>query len=233
MTPAEGCFYLGLDNLIMIQWDGKPAPPFHQYAIPFRPLDKLVWSVVGSGGETTETERGHVIDLAESMPNITGVMMDDFFNGLNERGHAALTEESLTALKRDLVVDGRALDLWVVIYTHQLDFNVSGYLETCDVVSLWTWHSDELIELEDNFAKLEQIAPTCRKTLGIYMWDYGAKQPIGVDKMRYQCEKGFEWLTSGRIDGMIFLANTMADLDLEAVEWTRDWIAEVKDTTLD
>ena len=233
MTPAEGCFYLGLDNLIMIQWEGQPAPPFHQYAIPFRPLDRVVWSVVGSGGQTTETERGHVIDLAGSMPNITGVMMDDFFNGLPERGHAALKEDSLVELKREFVVDGRALDLWVVIYTHQLDLPVANYLDTCDYVSLWTWHSRDLIDLDDNLRKLEGLAPSCRKVLGIYLWDYGEKLPISVDQMRFQCEKGLDWLTSGRIDGMIFLANTVADLDLDAVEWTRDWIAEVKSTTLD
>ena len=31
----------------------------------------------------------------------------------------------------------------------------------------------------------------------------------------------------GRIDGMIFLASCLCDLGLEAVEWTRAWIADV------
>ena len=32
--------------------------------------------------------------------------------------------------------------------------------------------------------------------------------------------------------GMRFVANTVCELDLEAVEWTRKWIAEVGDEPL-
>ena len=42
MTPVEGAFYLGLDNLIMVRYEGKPAPPYDQYARPFRPLRQFV-----------------------------------------------------------------------------------------------------------------------------------------------------------------------------------------------
>jgi hypothetical protein len=31
---------------------------------------------------------------------------------------------------------------------------------------------------------------------------------------------------------MIFLASCISDLDLEAVEWTRDWIRSVADASL-
>ena len=44
-----------------------------------------------------------------------------------------------------------------------------------------------------------------------------------------QCELGLEWLKQGRIDGMIFLASCICDLDLETVEWTRKWIQKVGD----
>jgi hypothetical protein len=58
------------------------------------------------------------------------------------------------------------------------------------------------------------------------MWDYGAKQPMPVETMKRQCETGLRWLKAGRIDGMIFLASCICDLDLPAVEWTREWIAK-------
>ena len=47
-----------------------------------------------------------------------------------------------------------------------------------------------------------------------------------------QCELGLEWLKQGRIDGMIFLASCICDLDLETVEWTRKWIQKVGDQEL-
>ena len=48
-----------------------------------------------------------------------------------------------------------------------------------------------------------------------------------LDLMRHQCELGLRWLRQGRIEGMIFLASCLCDLELEAVEWTRNWIAQV------
>ena len=59
------------------------------------------------------------------------------------------------------------------------------------------------------------------------MWDYGQKRPMSVSDMEMQCELGLEWLQQGRIDGMIFLASCICDLDIEAVEWTKNWIAKV------
>jgi len=40
-------------------------------------------------------------------------------------------------------------------------------------------------------------------------------------------------LREGAIDGMIFLASCICDLELETVEWTRRWIQEVGDNPLD
>ena len=57
------------------------------------------------------------------------------------------------------------------------------------------------------------------------MWDYGAKQPMSLRAMEQQCSLGLRWLQEGRIEGMIFLAACICDLNLEAVEWTRRWIS--------
>lgn len=45
--------------------------------------------------------------------------------------------------------------------------------------------------------------------------------------MQRQTELGYRWLRVGGVTGMIFLASPVCDLDLEAVEWTRRWVAEV------
>jgi hypothetical protein len=59
------------------------------------------------------------------------------------------------------------------------------------------------------------------------MWDYGIKRPMPLDLMKFQCKCGLRWLKEGRIEGMIFLASCICDLDLETVEWTKQWIAQV------
>src|SRR6185312_16786649 len=51
ITPVEAAYYMSIPNVVMVRYSGKPEMPFDQYAIPFRPLKQVVWSVVGAGGE--------------------------------------------------------------------------------------------------------------------------------------------------------------------------------------
>ena len=229
ITPAEAAFYLGVPNLVMVRYEGRPAPPFDQYAVPFRPLDRVVWSIVGAGGKTDAAERQHVIELATRCPNITGVIMDDFF----ATGSAlpALSVAELRQVRGQLVSSGRPLELWVVLYDHQLGSPVQAHLELCDKVAFWTWEAPALAHLERNFARVEQLAPRAGKILGCYLWDYGRHQPMPLAPMQQQCETGLRWLHEGRIDGLIFLASCLCDLGIETVEWTRRWIADVGSQT--
>ena len=231
VTPTEAAFYLGIPNLIMVSYHGKPVPPFGQYAAPFRPLKQVVWSIVGAGGVTQEEERSHVFDLASGLPNLTGVMMDDFFNRTTENV-GVMSAEDLRQLRSRLAINGRTLDLWVVLYDHQLALPVEDHLAHCDKLSFWTWKAPDLERLEQNFARVEELSPSTSKVLGCYMWDYGQSQSMPLELMARQCDLGLRWLRAGRIDGMIFLASCICDLDLEAVEWTRDWIAAIGDQRL-
>jgi hypothetical protein len=235
ITPTEAAFYLGIPNLIMVRYQGRPPLPFDQYALPFRALKRVVWSAVGAGGETDERERAHVLDLAARHPNITGVMLDDFFGSeQSSQGNdpAALPADQLRELRGQLTVGGRRLRLWAVLYEHQLERPLAPYLELLDLVSFWTWDGEKLQGLESSLERLERVAPGCGRVLGCYLWDYGRKGPMPLDRMRHQCELGLRWLRQGRIEGMIFLASCVCDLELDAVEWTRGWVAQVGDEHL-
>lgn len=228
MTPLEGAVYMGIPNLIMVGYSRQPAPPFHQYALPLRCLDRVVWSIVGASGDTAAAERQEVVELARRQPNIAGVMMDDFFRPpAADGGVAVLTTEDLGGVRQQLDSVGRPLDLWVVLYDHQLDLPVADHLACCDVVSLWTWEARHLGDLEANLDRAEALSPTSRRVLGCYLWDYGCGRPMPLDAMEHQCQLGLAWLRQGRIGGLIFLASCICDLDLPAVEWTRQWIARV------
>jgi hypothetical protein len=230
ITPTEAAFYLGIPNLIMVRYLGRPALPFDQYAVPFRALRRVAWSVVGATGQTDANERAHVLALADRHPNITGLMLDDFFGSDPSGEHtdrAAMPLDKLRELRNQLSVSGRSLKLWAVLYEHQLKKPITPYLELLDLVCFWTWDSDKLRELEDNVDQLERVAARCGRVLGCYLWDYGKKKPMPLDLMQSQCELGLDWLRKGRIEGIIFLASCICDLELEAVEWTRNWIAKV------
>lgn len=232
MTPAEAAFYLAVPNMIMVRYEGKPAPPFDQHALALMPLRRVIWSIVGAGGQTEADELDRVVALAGRFPNIRGVQMDDFFRASpNETGRVAVhTASELEALKRRLMVDGRKLELWVTLYTHNLSLpGVEEHLKECDVVTYWTWYARELRNLEENFGRLESIVPSSRKVLGCYMWDYGDQRQMPMALMRHQCRLALGWLREGRIEGIVFLASCICDLGLDGVEWTRNWIRRVGD----
>ncbi len=241
MTPAEGAFYLGVPNVIMVSFPDSQNPckmlpevsSYDQYAISFRPLQRVVWSLVGAGGVVTQGGVDIIRNLARKFPNIVGVQMDDFFRDALDGGRVgALTPNELAYLRNQMTVDGRRLDLWVTVYHHDLKHDLSEYLKEVDVVTYWTWRAEDLATLEDGFAQAEQATPDARHILGCYMFDYGTEKLMSLNLMQKQCQLGLDWLKKGRIAGMIFLASCICDLNLEAVEWTRNWISEVRDQKL-
>jgi hypothetical protein len=231
MTATEAAHYLGIPNLIMVAFAGRPEPPLAQHAIPMRSLARVVWSIVGDSSSTRNDDSPdleEVIALSVECPNITGAMMDDFFHKPNEQGAVArYSVQQVAGFRQRLHGASRPLDLWVVLYAHDLDLPIGDHLAQSDVVSFWTWQSKDLSDLPDNFARAEALAPGAHKALGCYLWDYGVGQPVPLDRVVYQCETGLKWLREGRIEGMIFLASCICDLGLETVEWARRWIADV------
>jgi len=139
---------------------------------------------------------------------------------------ASCSLADLREIRKKLRLPDRTLDLGVTLYTHQLNPDIGRHLDLCDVISFWSWTADDLAKLPENFAKYREIAPNKRTLLGIYMWDFGLGRPLPMDLMKMQCETALKWLREGEIEGMIFLASNICDMDIEAVEWAKQWIAE-------
>lgn len=227
MTAAEGALYLGIPNVVYVVQKDLPAPPFDSYARALAPFQQQVWSILGDSLATRD-DLEEVIRLAGRFPNVTGGMMDDFFRWPGKDGPVGRYSVEEVRRRRDALHGAdRRLDLWVVIYVNQLDLASEPYLELCDVVTLWSWWARELPDLEANFAAFERRAGEKRKVLGCYLADVGDSRPMPLELMQHQCQLGLRWMQEGRLDGMIFLGNPVSALGLEAVEWTRDWIAEV------
>jgi hypothetical protein len=236
MTPAEAAFYLGIPNMMMVCYGGQPEPPFEQYAKSLQPLKRLIWSVVGdesSKRNDEESDLEAVLSLAKNQDNVVGGILDDFF--FNEPKSGELSRYDLPELLRfreNLHSAPRPLDLWVVLYNQLLELPVEEHLAACDGVTFWTWTADQLANLEQNFSRAENLIGNKRKMLGCYLWDFGRDKEMPLELMQRQCETGLRWLHEGRIEGMVFLASCICDLNIEAVEWTRDWITRVGEIEL-
>jgi hypothetical protein len=239
MSPAEGAYYLGIPNVIMVQSNkgaesehGRFNPPFEQYAFGLRPLKRVLWSLVGSGGFTSPEERKEGLELVRRTPNFVGVYLDDFFTTKAEGQRAFLTVEELRRIRDILKAANRKLEIHVTYYTGLLELPLSDYLELIDGITLWTWRHQDLANLESNFRRAEKVAPRLKKMLGCYLIDFTTRQSVPIPAMQHQCELGLRLLREHRIEGMVFLGNCVIDHGLPSVDWTRNWIERAGTTRL-
>ncbi len=226
MGPVEGANYLGIPNICRVTMGNKPEPPFDNEMEKLKDFDNVVWSIIGDNGSNRNDTGGSdleaVIALSKKFNNLVGGIMDDFFS---PKRMAVYTPEVIGQYTKALHEAG--LKLWTVYYEHQLEMDLSAWLEQCDVISFWTWRAEDLSKLEENLAKLEgQLTKGQKIYAGCYMYDYGDCKEMPADTMRYQLEVYKKWLQEGRIEGIVICSNCIADIGLEAVDVTRKWIAE-------
>lgn len=247
MSPFEAAVYMGIPNIFMVQqypqkgqesWYKPWTPPLEQYALPLTMLKRVAWSLVGASGVTKESERKEVLAMALKTPNFVGVYLDDFFHNNPGEGTASLTLGQLKDIQHRIKSSTKNMDIYVTFYDYQLSLpHVSEYLSLIDVITLWTWKTEELAKLDSHLAQLERLMPKSRIMLGVYTVALNEKNTpawtgMPIPLMRDQCEQALEWLRSGRIEGIIVYGGTTLDLGFESVNWTREWIQKVADKKL-
>lgn len=233
MDSAEGGRYLGIPNCCRVVMLDKPAPPFDEEAEKLKDFKRVVWSSVGAGGvkrnSDDKSDIDEVLRQAAMHANVTGSVLDDFFpsvEAFDSNGKRARHTVGSIRSMRDRLhsFPGRKLDLWLVWYDYQLDFNVEDYVELCDVITLWIWRGENLSKLDENIEKLIAKTPGKRRLAGCYMWNYGERKPLTIEQMQYQLDRYEYWINKGDLEGIVFCSNCIADIGLETVELTRNWI---------
>lgn len=232
---ADAIKSMGIPNVCVINWGDIPEPPYNEEFIEqFKDAKRVAWSIMAG----PEREYSYVrlakegFALLDRMPNLVEFYLDDFFDYLApvdaQTGLAKsyMSLEHLKTLRSDMLKLKRHPTLAMVLYTHQLNSGVKPYIEYCDRISLWTWRANDLSALEDNFRKYRELIPDKPTLLGIYMWDFGNKKPIALEHMKLQLEFAYENLKSRAVEGLIFHCTPLCALDIEAVHYSRQWIAE-------
>lgn len=240
ITPAEGAFMLDIPNVMMIVCDGQPAnfsAEAYGYAESFIRMKNVQWSVTGSGGFSAGNEEAFICKLAEEYPNVTGAFLDDFFadpyktSGDTPAERDKYAKARMEDIAEKLKKAPRPLDIHIVYYDHSMDMDLSIF-DKVTTLSLWTWESEKLANLEDNFLKMEKQFPDKKKMIGIYMFDFPNRCSIPIELMEHQCNFALRMLKEGRIDGIIFEANSVMGIGLESELWLRNWIEENKNTVV-
>ena len=234
ITPAEGALMLDVPNMIMVNCDGIPVPfseDAYGYAESFCTMKKVLWGATGSGGFRVGNEEAFICELTKRYPNISGAFLDDLLHRFrNEPDPVEKAVELLKEIRKGLDKAERHMDIYAVWYTYAADHLDKRIAELIDGITLWTWRSEELIHLKENFINIEKNFPYHKKLLGIYMYDFAVGKPVPNELMELQCEFGLQLLKEGRIDGMIFKANLVMGVGMPSEYWLREWIKKVKDT---
>ena len=238
MGPLEGCRYFGIPNCCRVALPAGPFPPFDKESEELKELPNVVWSAVGACGVTRNDNDGSDLDevlrQATLFPNISGAVLDDFFASPETLAAGGpMIRHTLPSLKsmRDRLhaFPQRRLDLWVVWYEFQLDYPVQEYLDCCDVITFWTWEAKNLVDLEANLRRAQELTPNKRHFSGLYLWDYGTGNPLPPGAMEHQCETIRNLIKTGELEGAVVCSNCIADLGLEASDYLKEWLEKYGD----
>lgn len=236
MDSAGGCKFFGIPNCCRVAMLNGPFPPFDSEMEKLKECKQVVWSAVGAGGLSQHNDDKSDLDEALRQavlyPNVTGAVLDDFFRsveGFKTSGRIARhTVGSIASMREKLHnFPKRKLDLWMVWYSYQLDFDVADYISLCDVITLWTWKGSDLANLDENINKFIMKTPGKRRLAGCYMWNYGECKPLSNKEMQDQLDCYYSHIKNGDIEGIVLCSNCIADIGLEAVDITQRWLDKV------
>ncbi len=221
-SPVEAAERFGIENIIFVTYGGAPRPPFDAQQREFAGFSGVVWSIAGdcaSSYESPDADLAEILRLRSRYSNVSGGILDDFF--------ADGRQFDLAGISRRMHEAG--LPLWVVLYTKDLHrTEIWEQLESCDIISLWTWDAADLVDLEDHLAVVRKKLPDKEIALGIYFWDFCKECECPEHLMRHQCRVAAEYYRTGKIQKIIVLGSPLVGMGLAAEAIVSDFLAEMR-----
>jgi hypothetical protein len=171
----------------------------------------------------TLAEAEKVSRLARDFPNVTGAIIDDLSNLINNHGY---TPERHAEVRQALQRHDDTLRLWAVVYTHELDPDYwRPYLPGIDVANLWVWNAGNLPQLDDYMRRCREVFPGKPIVLGAYLRDYAARSPVPLEMLQLQFERIARYVERGDLEGFSILGACLIDTQPEQAAWVREFIA--------
>lgn len=228
MTPETFAEEFGIPNAFVVSFGGNIQPPFDDMAKRMSGLRELKWAVLSDiSTPLPEDELGNtkdVLAVAEKYDHITGGIMDDFF--FPERMER-FTPEVLKKIRKAL--NDKGMDFWCVLYTNQLEEDLGELIDCYDGVSMWVWESENIVNMDQYFAKLKELAPDKKLMLGLYLWDYNTKKEMDPALFEKHLSFNFSKIESGEIEGMIVCSNAVGDAGFKSCDILKEYVAKYGD----
>ena len=99
--------------------------------------------------------------------------------------------------------------MYGVVYVHELDEKDFSHIQPyMDVVNLWFWHKDEILEYDEKLALCRSKFPGKPIIQGIFLHEYGYSDAGNLPELLiYQLDKAREYMTKGIVEGVIILGD--------------------------
>lgn len=227
--PASRAAMLGVKNMVMAGHGLSLDPDLaDRWSKQISHSKRIVWEVEPdtegkseeAGSRFTYSRKIALLkELQGRYPQIEALLLDDMSTVAVKKG---FKPEHIAAIRKELGPAAARIKIWGVIYELSLaDELLPDYLRQLDVINFWMWHGKDIVNLEKNIERVENLAPGKPIVLGLYLYDYGGKRKLPVELMKSQCEKALALAKAGRIQGIVFLT---VNNDPDMIRWTRDWI---------
>ena len=221
---AAACREMDIPGCFVVRWTNNPTKAeLPEYMRQFARTKRVGFSITDSAVEDFDEKVRLGFEYADRMPNLTSLVMDDFWSGASKGADLA---------KIARVHEGTALRgmrLGVVLYSdaNGVKGEFKDVLDLCDEVTFWFWHGKNVNTIEAQVGKLKDLVGTEKPILlGQYMYDFGGKKPLPGRDMETQLAATSRLLSQKAIDGVIFHCTPLVDMNLDAVNVSRAWIRE-------
>jgi hypothetical protein len=129
-----------------------------------------------------------------SLPQIHALLLDDMSSQMFARG---LKDEHLRRARALLAGQPDPLKLWGVVYSMDLDQPIGTLVDQLDVVFLWFWDANDLVELDQVLKQVETMAPGKPIVLGAYTVDFGGHRKMPPELLTLELEFARDALAPG------------------------------------
>ena len=219
---AAACREMNIPGCFIVRWTNNPTvSELPEYMKQFEDMRRIGFSITDSASETFEEKVRLGFEYADKMPNLTTLIMDDFWAVKS----FTRSVSEIESLKGRMVQ--RNLKLGVVLYSDRKEIKseAKAVLDLCDEVTVWVWSGKNTGDIKDQVGRLRDLVGNEKPLLlGQYMWDFGGRKPMPADRMENQLAQTGDLLDTGAISGVIFHCTPLVDMDLDAVRISKAWV---------
>lgn len=222
-TLVEGTDFFGAENVFYLH-GGNSDEMLQRY----RKYQKVVCQVDQTRLHVNpDTPLGNDYEQASELSgksqrytNIQGAVIDDMTA-------SKMKPEVLAGIRQRLKAENPALRLYAVVYTNELyESNlIPEYLPSVDVVNLWCWRKDDIVQLDQHIEQCQKVFPGRPIVLGLFMFDYGlSASPTPEFLLQFQLDRAKYYLANEQLEGIVILGDREIVKCPDNAQFLKNWL---------